>query len=66
MRLSRRSRYIASGAIGLCVSAGSFASQPGYALFAPFLGLGAGALTFYALTAWVRHSRRERFNQRFE
>lgn len=66
MRLSRRSRYLASGGIAVCVSAASIAGQPGLALFAPVLGIGVGTLAFFALTAWVRQSRRERRNQRFE
>lgn len=66
MRLSRRSRYLASGGTALGVAVASFVGLPGLAIFAPIIGLGAGALAFSVLTAWVRHARRERHNQKFE
>ena len=66
MRLSRRSRYVVSGGIGVGAAAASYLGLPGFVPLAPIVGLFVGALAFSALTSWVRHSRRERHNRKFE
>ena len=66
MRLSRRSRYLASVAIGIAAALALFMAAPALAMLAPVLGIVVAVVAFLVLTRLVRHGRRERRRRKFE
>jgi 4-amino-4-deoxy-L-arabinose transferase-like glycosyltransferase len=66
MRMSRRSRYLVSAAIGIAAAFAWFMAAPALAMLAPFAGIGIAAVAFFVLTGLVRHGRRERRRRKFE